>query len=105
MITKLLCDDDDLLLLVMDTSGTHSIFSCQFIGKCTSAMNDICIHILFMHVKHMTPPDNALQRRHNEHDGISNHQPLDCLLIVYSGADQGKHQISASLAFVRGIHW
>ena len=23
---------------------------------------------------------------------------------VYSGADQGKHQISASLAFVKGIH-
>ena len=25
-------------------------------------------------------------------------------LIVYSGADQRKHQSSASLAFVRGIH-
>ena len=25
--------------------------------------------------------------------------------IVYSGADQRKHQSSASLAFVRGIHW
>ena len=24
---------------------------------------------------------------------------------VYSGADQRKHQSSASLAFVRGIHW
>ena len=24
---------------------------------------------------------------------------------VYSGADQRKHQIFASLAFVRGIHW
>ena len=33
---------------------------------------------------------------------------ITCLTIVYStvysGADQGKHQISASLAFVRGIH-
>ena len=32
-----------------------------------------------------------------------------CVLIVYStvwsGADQIKHQSSASLAFVRGIHW
>ena len=27
-----------------------------------------------------------------------------CLLNVYSGADQSKHQRSASLAFVRGIH-
>ena len=26
-------------------------------------------------------------------------------LIVYSGADQKKYQSSASLAFVRGIHW
>ena len=25
--------------------------------------------------------------------------------VVYSGADQRKHQSSASLAFVRGIHW
>ena len=25
--------------------------------------------------------------------------------IVYSGADQRKHQSSASLAFMRGIHW
>ena len=25
--------------------------------------------------------------------------------IVYSGANQRKHQSSASLAFVRGIHW
>ena len=26
-------------------------------------------------------------------------------LIVYLGADQRKHQSSASLAFMRGIHW
>ena len=43
-------------------------------------------------------PDNhrpkviLLQWSHNESDG------------VYSGADQRKHQSSASLAFVRGIH-
>ena len=30
--------------------------------------------------------------------------PTAVYLIVYSGADQRKHQISASLAFVRGIH-
>ena len=40
--------------------------------------------------------------RHNEPDGVSNHQPYDS--IVYSGTDQGKHQSSASLAFVRVIH-
>ena len=30
--------------------------------------------------------------------------PHDCLLNIYSGADERKHQSSASLAFVRGIH-
>ena len=55
----------------------------------------------------------SLRWRHNEHDGVSNHQPHDCLLNhFFSGAnqrkhqsaDQRKHQSSASLAFVRGIH-
>ena len=47
-----------------------------------------------------------LRWRHNELGDVSNHQPHNCLLIydVYSGADQRKHQSSASLAFVRGIH-
>ena len=40
-----------------------------------------------------------LQWRHNGRDSVSNHQ-----LSVYSDADQRKHQSSASLAFVRGIH-
>ena len=44
---------------------------------------------------------SALQWRHNEHDGVSNHQPHDCLL---NRADQRKHQSSASTAFVSGIH-
>ena len=47
---------------------------------------------------------NALQWRHNERDGVSNHRAHHSLLTVYSGADQRKHQSSASLAFVRGIH-
>ena len=42
--------------------------------------------------------------RHNGHDGVSNHQPHDCLLNSFSGADQRKHQSSPSVAFVRGIH-
>ena len=40
---------------------------------------------------------HALQWRHNERHGVSNHQTHDC-------AGQRKHQSSASLAFVRGIH-
>ena len=36
-------------------------------------------------------------------DGVSNHQPRDCLLNRLFRADKRKHQSSASLAFVRGI--
>ena len=42
--------------------------------------------------------------RHYGRDGVSNHQPHHCLLNRLSSADQRKHQGSASLAFVRGIH-
>ena len=46
----------------------------------------------------------TLRWRHNERDGVSNHQPHVCCSTVYTGADQRKHQSPASLAFVRGIH-
>ena len=46
----------------------------------------------------------TLQLRHNGRDCISNHQPHDCYSTVYSDSDQRKHQSSASLAFVWGIH-
>ena len=45
----------------------------------------------------------SLQWRHNRRDSVSNHQPHDCLFNRLF-ADQRKHQSSASLAFVRGIH-
>ena len=45
----------------------------------------------------------SLQWRHNERDGVSNHQPHDWLLNLYSGADQRKPQSSVSLSFVREI--
>ena len=41
--------------------------------------------------------------RHNGHDGVSNHQPHECLL-NHRGADQRKHRSSELLAFVGGIH-
>ena len=44
-----------------------------------------------------------LQWRQNGRNDVSNHQPHDCLLNC-SGADQRKHQSSALLAFVMGIH-
>ena len=46
----------------------------------------------------------TLQWRHNERDGVSNHQPHDCLLNCLFGCRSKKHQSSASLAFVQGIH-
>ena len=49
---------------------------------------------------HLMTSSWTLQWCHNGHDGISNHQPNDCLL-VYSGQTKSY----ASLAFVRGIHW
>ena len=47
---------------------------------------------------------SPLRWRHNGHNSVSNHQPHEYLLNVYSHADQRKHQSSASLAFVQGIH-
>ena len=47
----------------------------------------------------------SLQWRHNGHDSVSNHQPHDCLLNhLFRRRSKKKHQSSASLAFVWGIH-
>ena len=46
----------------------------------------------------------ALRWRHNGHGSISNHQFHDCLLNRLFRRRQRKHQSSASLPFVRGIH-
>ena len=50
------------------------------------------------------PNLSSLQWRHNEREGISNHPCPDCLLIRLFRRRSRKHQRSASLAFVRGIH-
>ena len=66
----------------------------------------ILIHFLIEKLLCYDPNINeTLQWRHNERDGVSNRQPHDCFFSTfYSDADQRKHQSSASLAFVRGIH-
>ena len=46
----------------------------------------------------------TLQWRHNGRDGVSNYQPLDCLLNRLFRRRSKKHQSSASLVFVWGIH-
>ena len=45
-----------------------------------------------------------LQWRHNGRDGVPNTSLTIVYSTVYTGADQRKHQSSASLAFVWGIH-
>ena len=47
---------------------------------------------------------SALHWGHNDHDGVSNHQPHDCLLNRLFRRRSKKHQSSASLALVWGIH-
>ena len=48
----------------------------------------------------------SLQWRYNEHDGVSNHQHLECLPnhLFWHRSWHGKHQSAALLSFVRGIH-
>ena len=46
----------------------------------------------------------SLRWRHNDHSGVSNHQPHGCLLNRLFRCKSKKHQSSASLAFVREIH-
>ena len=71
----------------------------------------LALKYAFMYLKYHSniPGDNelpyiALQWRHNERDSVSNHRRLDCLLNRLFMPDQRKHQSSASLAFMRGIH-
>ena len=47
---------------------------------------------------------SPLQWRHNMHDGVSNHQPHDCLLNRLFRRRSKKTSQVPSLAFVRGIH-
>ena len=47
----------------------------------------------------------SLEWSHNGRNSISNHQPANCLLNRSFRCRSKKHQSSASVAFVRGIHW
>ena len=58
----------------------------------------------FNHFKHILVLC-SLHWCHNESDGVSNHRRLIVYLIVCSGADQRKHQSSASMVFVGRSHW
>ena len=73
-------------VLMMCSGPVHCLWTCYDHRRSWSAWQMLfCI---------------TLRWRHNEGDGVSNHQPNDCLLKRLR-----KHESSASLAFVRGIHW
>ena len=85
-----------IISLWLNTSVSY--FVCAHDGKRYSV--EIYLELLLWTQIWLLP----LRWRHNGRDSVSNHQPHDCLLNVYSDADQRKHQSSASLAFVLGIH-
>ena len=74
-------------------------------GKSNTTSKSIIDYLRFILLIIRNPVLISLLWRHNGLDCVSNHQPHECLLItVHSGTDQRKHQSSASLAFVWGIH-
>ena len=69
-------------------------FTCSCIYLWSNLLEKCCLAIIL----------SPLQWRHNECDGVSITSLLIVYSTVYSGADQRKHQSSASVAFGRGIH-
>ena len=79
-------------------TGTHKPMQVPTKSECITYMNTATT--LERKCRHF----DALQWRHN---GAMAYQITSLTIVysaVYSGADQRKHQSSASLAFVRGIH-
>ena len=80
-------------LLKQHSSGSH-----QNINKDSSAKLEVRLQTMVIFL------DIPLPWRHNDHDGVSNRQPHDCLLNRLFRRRSKKHRNSASLAFVWGIH-
>ena len=64
----------------------------------------ILLLVLQLVKKCITNISFSLQWRHNRCNSVSNHQPHGCLLNRLFKRRAEKHQTSASLVFVRGIH-
>ena len=64
----------------------------------------VCVHVVMVVCMMCVRTWWSLQWRHNERDGVSNHQPHDCLLNRLFRRRSKKTPKPASLAFVRGIH-
>ena len=81
-----------------------SVFTC-YPNTCTSNIFESLINHLMSSWWSWGLSGTLHEWRHNVRDGVSNHQPHECLLNSFiQGADQRKYQRFASLAFVRGIH-
>ena len=78
----------------------HDSQYCQFIAHTVYSITHI--QCCFSLTQAMVWMPHRLHWRHNDHDGVSNHQPHGCLLNRLFGRRSKKS--SASLAFVRGIH-
>ena len=92
-------------------SGLHSLSSALWknILWIARAIDPLfCLHLTISFlVNGFSGPNNrpfTLQWRHYENDGVSNHQHHDCLVNRLFRRWSKKHESSASLAFVRGIH-
>ena len=101
---------------VVCISGAYA-FACIIIDVDKATLKNMGTMIIRLHWEYITPRQNktqrsgghmghALQWRHNERDGVSNHRRLDCSLnrLFRCRSKNLKHQIFISLAFVRGIH-
>ena len=78
-------------------------FLCHDVIMCFSYYNCM-IEIIFMMSQCALYVYAWRQMYNNKQSWISNHQPHDCLLNRLFRRRSNKHQSSASLVFVRGIH-
>ena len=90
-------------------SVQHDVFQyikCLYVAQIFQILEQ-CQLIDWRWVKTLQSPwrPASLQWCDNEHDGISNHQPLDCLLNhLFRHRSKETSKLSMSLAFVWGIH-
>ena len=120
--TRILCCDEGhniiYILFIRESAGCTAALSRDY----TDVSRRLCGHSqlsvaspeysLWLHLYSETNQQRkfnnelltSLQWHHNEHDGVSNHQSHDCLLNRLFRRRSKKHQSSASVAFVRGIH-
>ena len=97
---------DDIMPGYAIKKKIHHIFRWVHLGDwwfhtkyCVAGMNNITVTIW------NCDKTFTVQWRHSERDGVSNHGRFECLLNRFLSAYQRKHQRSATLVLVRGIHW